>query len=129
MANAIKTTIKVEYSESGVLIRSLPMRAFDVATTSNLLSDNTQLVGTTHEQVVVGDVTDDATMIVENLHATALVQIGIDDAAVFVPVVDIPAGGPPAVLPVASSLAATYLQSSVASTPVRVTLVKIVAPA
>jgi hypothetical protein len=129
MANAIKTTIKVEYSESGALVRSLPLRVFEVATTSNLLSDNTQLVGTTHEQVVVGDVTDDAMMIVQNLHATALVQIGIDDAAVFVPVVDIPAGGPPAVLPVASSLVATYLQSSVASTPVRVTLVKIVAPA
>jgi hypothetical protein len=129
MANAVKTTIKVDYSESGVLIRSLPLRVFDVVTTSNLLSDNTQLVGTTHEQVVVGDVTDDAMMIVQNLHATALVQIGIDDAAVFVPVVDIPAGGPPAVLPVASSLAATYLQSSAATTPVRVTLVKIVAPA
>ena len=129
MANAVKTTLRIEYSESNVLIRSLPMRAFNVETTSNLISDNTQIVGTAHDQVAVGDVTDDAMMIVENLHATALVQVGIDDATVFVPVVDIPAGGPPAILPIASALADTYLKSSTASTPVRVTLIKIVAPA
>lgn len=128
MANAIKTTVKFEYLQDSTLARLLPLRAFEVATTSDLLSDNTQLVGTAHELVAVGDVTDDAMVIVENLHATALVQIGRDVASVFDPVIDIPAGGPPAVLPVASSLASTYLKSSVASTPVRVTLVKIIAP-
>ena len=129
MANEARTTIKLDYFEGNSLTRSIPTKAYAVATTSNILSDNTQLVGTTHEQVAIGDVTDDAQMIVENLHATALVQVGIDDATVFVPVVDIPAGGPPALLPIASALADTYLKSSVASTPVRVTLIKIVAPA
>jgi len=129
MANEARTTIKSDYLEDNAFVRTNPTRVFAVATTSNVFSDNTQLVGTTHEQVAIGDVTDDAQMVVENLHATALVQIGIDDAAVFVPVIDIPAGGPPAVLPVVTTLAATYLKSSVASTPVRVTLIKIVAPA
>lgn len=129
MANAVRTTLKVEYYESSRIVRMIPLQAFDVETTSNVLSDNTQLVGTTHEQVAAGDVTDDAFVMVQNLHATALVQIGIDDASVFVPIIDIPAGGPPAILPVVTTLAATYLKSSVASTPVRVTLIKIVAPA
>lgn len=129
MANAIKTTLRVEYLESSAIVRSIPMRAFEVETTSNVLSDATQLVGTTHEVVAAGDVTDDAMVIVENLHATALVQIGGDASTVFVPWVDVPAGGPPAILPIASALGDTYLQSSVASTPVRVTIIKVVAPA
>jgi hypothetical protein len=128
MSNSIRTTIKVEYFEGNTIARSIPTKVFSVATTSDVLSDNTQLVGTTHEQVAVGDVTDDAFVVVQNLHATALVQIGIDDSAVFAPVVDIPAGGPPAIIPIASTLADTYLKSSVASTPVRVTLIKVVAP-
>jgi hypothetical protein len=129
MANAIRTTIKVEYLEGNFIVRSIPTKAYDVATTSNVLSDNTQLVGTTHEQVAAGDVTDDAFVMVQNLHATALVQIGLDVSTVFTPLVDIPAGGPPAIIPIASTLADTYLKSSVASTPVRVTLIKVVAPA
>jgi hypothetical protein len=128
MSNSIKTTIKLDWLEGNTLSRQIPTKTFSVSTTSSLLSDNTQLVGTTHEAIAAGDVTDDAFVMVQNLHATALVQIGIDDSSVFVPVIDIPAGGPPAILPVASTLTSTYLKSSVATTPVRVTLIKIVAP-
>lgn len=128
MANEARTTIKFDYLESNVFIRTNPTRIFPVATTSDILSDSTQIVGTTHELIAAGDVTDDAMAIVENLHATALVRIGGDAAAAFVPWIEIPAGGPPAILPVVATLASTYLISSVASTSVRVTLVKIVAP-
>jgi hypothetical protein len=128
MANSIRTTLKIEYFEGNSIARSIPNRPVRVETTSDVLSDNTQLVGTTHEQVVVGDVTDNAFMVVQNLHATALVQIGLDVSTVFTPLVDIPAGGPPAIIPIASTLADTYLKSSIASTPVRVTLIKVVAP-
>jgi hypothetical protein len=129
MANVIRTTIKVDYIESGVIARSIPTRVYDVVTTSGIVSDNTQLVGTTHEQVAIGDVTDDAFVMVQNMHATALVQVGLDVSTVFTPLVDVPAGGPPAIVPIASTLADTYLKSSVASTPVRVTLIKVVIPA
>jgi hypothetical protein len=128
MANSIRTTIKVEYFEGNTIARAIPNKAVRVETTSDVLSDNTQLVGTTHEQVAIGDVTDDAFMVVQNLHATALVQIGLDVSTAFTPLIDIPAGGPPAIIPIASTLADTYLKSSVASTPVRVTLIKVVAP-
>ena len=129
MANEARTTIKFDYLEGNAFVRGIPTKAFSAATTSNIISDNTQIVGTTHELIAAGDVTDDAMAIVENLHATALVRIGGDAAGSFVPWIEIPAGGPPAILPVVATLASTYLISSVASTSVRVTLVKIVAPA
>jgi len=126
--NTIKTTIKLDYLETNSLVFQVHSKTSSVETTSDIQSVNTQLVGTTHELIAIGDVTDDAFVMIENKHATALVQVGHDVAASFVGLIDIPAGGPPAILPRATTLAATYLISSVASTPVRVTLIKVVAP-
>jgi hypothetical protein len=127
MANTIKTTIKTEWFIGSTLSRFTPNTVYSVETTSDLRNENTQLVGTTHELIALGDVTDDAFCMVENLHATALVQLGREIAAAFVGVIDIPAGGPPAILPLVSTLAETYLVSNVASTPVRITLIKVAA--
>jgi hypothetical protein len=126
--NTIKTTVKLEYLETNSVKFLNPSQSFSVLTTSEILSVNTQLVGVAHEVIALGDVTDDAFVMIENKHATALVQVGVDVAASFVGVIDIPAGGPPAILPRATTLATTYLISSVASTPVRITLIKVVAP-
>lgn len=126
MANTFKIGVKTDWLIDAVLNTSRPYKEFSTSTTSGLLFDNSQVVGTSHELVAIGDVTDDAVMIVENMHATALVQVGSEVAAAFAPFIDIPAGGPPAILPRASTLSATYLQSDTASTTVRVTLVKIV---
>jgi hypothetical protein len=128
MANSVKTTIKVEFFESSALSRSVPSKAYTVETTSLLVADGTQIVGTTHELIAAGDVTDDAMVVVENLHATALVQLGTDTAGAFTAVIDIPAGHPRCIIPVASTLAGLYVKSSVASTSIRVALFKIVAP-
>jgi len=125
MANSIKVTTKLEWLEDSTLTRTIPAKTTTVATTSGLIQDVTQVVGTTHELVSAGDVTDDAMLIVENLHATALVQLGIDDGGSFVPVIDIPALYPRCVIPVASTLASLYIKSSSASTSVRVSLYKI----
>lgn len=129
MANAIKTTFRLEILRENVVIRNGPLTSTSIATSSDLYSENTQLVGTSHEVIAAGDVTDDAIAIIENLHATATVTIGGDSGGSFVPWVDIPAGYPAAVLPQVATLASTYLKSTVASTPVRVTIAKIVAPA
>lgn len=128
MANSVKTTIKVEFFETSTLSRSLPSKAYEVETTSVLVGDATQVVGTTHELIAAGDVTDDAMVVVENLHATALVQLGTDTAGSFTAVIDIPAGHPRCIIPVASTLSGLYVKSSVASTSIRVALFKIVAP-
>ena len=128
MSNTIRNRMQFEVTAPTRITHSIPQRVYDRATTSDLVNDNTQLVGTTHEQLALGDATDDLFCRIENLHATANVEVGIDDATVFVPVFEVPAGGPPAILPVLSTAANIYLKSSVASTPVRVTLCKIVAP-
>jgi hypothetical protein len=129
MANSIKVSQKREWIEGTSVARPDQLKTFTIETTSDLIDEKTQIVGTTHELISVGDITDDAYVEIHNPHATAIVQIGHEVAAAFVPVIDIPPGYPPARMPVVSTLAATYLKSDTASTPVRVTLVKIVAPA
>ena len=126
MANTIRTTLKTEWLEAGVLETQQPVKTYSVSTTSDLKRENTQIVGTAHELIEVGDCTDDCFVKIENKHATALVQVGLEVSAAFVGVIDIPAGGPPAIIPIATTLGSTYLKSSVASTPVRVTLIKVV---
>jgi hypothetical protein len=128
MSNTIRNRMQFEVVAPGRATHSIPQRIYEQITTSDLVNDTTQLIGTTHEQLALGDATDDLFCRIENLHATALVEIGIDDSSVFVSVVKVPAGGPPAILPVLSVAADLYLKSSVASTPVRITLCKIVAP-
>jgi hypothetical protein len=127
MPNTIKTTLKTEWLLGTVLSRATQNVVYSVETSSSLRNENTQLVGTAHELIALGDITDDAFCIVENLHATALVQIGREISAAFVGVVDIPAGGPPAILPIVTTLGETYLKSDTASTPVRITLIKVAA--
>lgn len=128
MANAIRNIMAFSVNAPSRVTHSVPQRIYDQATTSDLINDTTQLVGTSHEQLALGDATDDLFCRIENLHATATIEVGLDDSSVFAPLFEIPAGGPPAILPVLSTAANVYLKSSVASTPVRVTLCKIVAP-
>jgi hypothetical protein len=129
MSNTLRISQKREWIESAGVNRPGQLRQIAIVTTSDLIDEKTQIVGTAHEVIAVGDMTDDAYVEISNPHATAVVQIGIDDSSVFVPLIDIPPGYPAAVIPQASALADLCLKSSVASTPVRVTLVKIVAPA
>lgn len=126
MANTIKTWHKREWLEAGVVARTGPLKSYEISTTSDMIDEKTQIVGTTHELISVLDITDDAYVEIHNPHATAIVSIGHDVAAAFVGLIDIPPGYPPAILPRASTLATTYLKSDTASTPVRVTLIKIV---
>jgi hypothetical protein len=128
MSNLIRNIMSFSVVAPTRTTHNIPQRIYDRTTTSDIVNDATQLVGTTHEQLSLGDATDDLFCRIENLHATATVEIGIDDSSVFVPVFKVPAGGPPAILPVLSVAADVYLKSSVASTPVRITLCKIVAP-
>jgi hypothetical protein len=124
----IRNRLQFEIVDGGAPTHAISQKIYDRETTSSIVNDATQLVGTTHEQLVLGDATDDLFCRLENLHATAMVEVGIDDASVFVPLFKIPAGGPPAILPMLSVAADVYLKSSVASTPVRVLLCKLVDP-
>lgn len=125
MANTIKVRNQFQFLRDSVLRQNFPTKDTSITTTSELCVMTQQIVGTTHEVLAAGDVTDTAMMIVENLHATATVSVGSDSGGSFVKWFDIAAGDPPAVLPRVGALASTYLKSSTASTPVGITLAKI----
>jgi hypothetical protein len=125
MANEIKIKQNFEFWRNSVRTENLPLTEETVTTTSDLCDIKTQIIGTTHEVVAAGDMTDTVMMLVYNLHATATVSIGGDSGGSFVKWIDIAAGDPPAQIPRVGTLATTYLKSTSASTNVRVVLVKI----
>jgi hypothetical protein len=129
MANEIRLVDRTEFARGNVLARPAQARQYAIPTTSELVSDAVQAIGTTHEAIEPGDVTDSAFCRIENLSPTASVTVGGDASAVFVPWFSIPAGGPPATIPILTAIGDTYLQASAVSTPVRITLIKVVTPA
>lgn len=124
MANTIKMAMRLQFVRDNVTIVNPPLKEISTTTTSELRTDNMQIVGTTHEVIAAGDVTDAAACRIENLHATATVSVGGDAAGSFVKWFDIPPGEV-AYLPRVGALATTYLDSDTASTPVSVTLIKV----
>ena len=104
---------------------AIPSSAFDIATTSTVTYQATQVVGTTEAVVVAGAATDNCLCAITNQHATAVVSVGVVVSAVFYPLLTIPAGET-AYMPRLSSIAGTYVKSSVATTGILVTLIKIV---
>jgi hypothetical protein len=128
MTNKIKMAMRLQFWRDNAVVKNPPLKEVETETTSELNTENVQIVGTTHEVIAAGDVTDAAACRIENLHATAIVSVGGDDTGSFVKWFDIPPGEV-AFLPRVGALASTYLDSDTASTPVSVTLIKIVAPA
>lgn len=126
MANKIRTTLRRDYLDSNsVIIRSSPSKTTDVSTTSDLVIDNVQVVGTTHEVIEKGDATDDCLAYIENLSSTNTVLVGGDSAGSFVEWFSIPPGYPSAVIPQVGALTSTYIKGSGAGTNVRVVLCKV----
>lgn len=125
MSNTIKTVHRFQFLRDTVRTIDKPQQEFSVSTTSELAVVTNQIVGTTHEVLAVGDVTDTAMAIIENTHATATISVGGDNAGSFVKWFDIAPGDPPGQLPRVGTLASVYLKSSAANTPVQVTLAKI----
>lgn len=124
MANEVKFMSRLQFWRESVNVKNPPSKEVSVTTTSQLKLESVQVVGTTHELIAAGDVTDSAMVQVENLHATAIVSVGHDSTGSFVTWFTIPPGEK-AHLPRLSSLAGTYLKSDTASTSVEVTLIKI----
>jgi len=125
MSTIIRTTFGLQNTFAGtVTYGTLPQAQEEVASTSNKTHQTVQMVGTTEEQISVGDVPNLAMCIVKNLHATAVVTVGLVVAAVYYPLIRIPAGET-AKLPRLDAVASVHLRSSVASTPVLVSLYEI----
>lgn len=129
MSNTIRTVLGASYLIEGTASPgAIPQRATSVSTSSSVITQSVQIVGTTHEAIAAGDVTDDAMAILINQSDSETITVGGDDAAAFVPWFDIPPGEE-AKLPRLSAIAGTYVQASDADTPLLVSLYKVVAPA
>lgn len=128
MSNTIRFVDSFFYLDSGVIVRQRPSRTYEIATTSEVVHDTIQLVGTTHAQISTGSATDVCYAEVQNLSSTAVIQYGYDSSGTFVPVGTLNPNDPPVRLGRVPTLANLYLDSNTASTPVRVILTKIVSP-
>lgn len=131
MTNVLRTisTLTVQNVTTGVLgFGGIPQTQEEVLTDSSAFSQATQLVGTSHEAIAAGDVADSAMCLIKNAHDTATVSVGIEESAVFYPLLEIPPGET-AKLPRLTSLAGTFLKSDETDTPVVVSLYEIVDPA
>jgi hypothetical protein len=126
--NTIRQTSKTEWLRESVIDQPSPLRQIDVITTSELCVNTVQIVGTTHEVIAVGDVSDDAILWVRNISTTATISIGGDAAGSFVEWFFLAPGDPEACFGRVGALASTYLKSTAANTPIAIRLVKIVAP-
>ena len=90
MANEIRTQLAQSVS-NGSLNDSISL-AFQTDQATALLADGVQIVGTSHEALNLGDVTNMGPSTIVNGDATNYVTLGIDDTGAFVPVLDIAPG-------------------------------------
>ena len=125
MANTIRFIDSFFYLDDGAIVRQRPQKTYQISTTSEIVHDTIQVVGTTHAAISTGSATDVCYVEIQNLHATAIIQYGYDDTGSFVPVGTLKPGDPPARLGRVPTLANLYLDSDTASTPVRLILCKI----
>lgn len=128
MSNTIRLFDSFVYLDSGSIVRQRPQRTYEIATTSEIVHDTIQVVGTTHAQISTGSATDVCYVEIQNLSSTAVIQYGYDAAGTFVPVGTLNPSDPPARLGRVPVLANLYIDSDTATTPVRVILAKIVSP-
>lgn len=71
---------------NGVLIADFPVEAIRVDQADDKISDRVLNIGTTHEAITFGDLATPGYLGLHNQDPSNFVQVGVDDAGVFVPV-------------------------------------------
>lgn len=130
MAVVINSSLQVQVTSSGVIkTGTIQPEQVTVQSTSDIAAEVVNVVGTTEAAADTGGVADPAMLIIKNLSATATVEVGIDISGTFTAVMgSLRPGDPAMVLPYVDP-DNIELKASAASTPVRVTAIKVVAPA
>lgn len=130
MAVVINSSLQVQVTSSGVIkTGTIQPEQVTVNSTSDIAAEVVNVVGTTEAAVDTGGIADPAMVIIKNLSATATVEVGIDISGTFTAVMgSLRPGDPAMVLPYIDP-DNLELKASAASTSVRVTAIKVVAPA
>lgn len=100
-----------------------------VNSTSDIAAEVVNIVGTSEAAIDAGSVSDPCMLVIKNLSTTATVEVGRDISGTFTAVMgSLRPGDPAMVLPYVDP-DLIELKASAASTNVRVTAIKVVAPA
>jgi hypothetical protein len=91
MANEISVVVQLKLANGNLAFDRSPGLLRFTQTTARLVS-NVQVVGTTYEALVMGDVTTAGYAFFRNMDATNYVEVGLDVAAAFQPLVRLNAG-------------------------------------
>lgn len=111
-------------SDTGSLPGGIPQEQEVLLTTSVNMLQNSQRLSTTHEVLVFNDLAGPCKCLLKNTNAVAIISVGVVVASTFYPLFTI-APGERATLSRLSSLAGTFLLSSVVDTYCEVTLYEI----
>jgi hypothetical protein len=130
MAVVINTNLQVQVtSSSAIKTGTIQPESSTVNSTSDIAAEVVNVVGTTEATIDTGSVTDPCMLIIKNLSTTATVEVGRDISGTFTAVMgSLRPGDPAMVLPYVDP-DLIELKASAASTNVRVTAIKVVAPA
>jgi hypothetical protein len=130
MTVSINTSLQVQVAASGVIkTGTIQPEQVVVASTSDIAAEVVNVVGTTEATVDTGGITDLCMLVIKNLSTTATVEVGRDISGTFTAVMgSLRPGDPAMVLPYVDP-DLIEIKSSAASTSVRVTAIRIIAPA
>ncbi len=106
MSNTIKSSKTFHSFATTSIRKQVPAKNTRSRQRPIWLQSQSKIVGTTHELLAAGDVTDTAYCEIEVLHATATVSVGGDSGGSFVKWFDLKKGDPPAVMPRVGALQA-----------------------
>jgi hypothetical protein len=130
MAVTINTSLQVQVAASGAIkTGTIQPEQVVVTSTSDIAAEVVNVVGTTEATVDTGGIADPCMLIIKNLSTTATVEVGRDISGTFTAVMgSLRPGDPAMVLPYVDP-DLIEIKASAASTSVRVTAIRIIAPA
>lgn len=91
MAQEITTQFALSYTK-GSAYQNIPSRTVYIDSLTNTKVGGTQIVGTTHELLILNDVASCGAGYFNNTDSTNYIELGVVVAATFYPLITIPAG-------------------------------------
>lgn len=91
MADEIKFTSGLVITKESTKLLNLQSQTLSATLTGSTAALIPMTIGTSHEVIATGDITDDGGFgMIVNLSTTATVQVGVDVAATFYPLITVP---------------------------------------
>jgi hypothetical protein len=129
MAVTINSSLQIQVTSNNLVkTGTIQPESASVNSTSDVAAEVVNVVGTTEATIDTGAVTDPCMLIIKNLSTTATVEVGRDISGTFTAVMGSMRPNDPAMVLPYVDPDLIELKASAASTNVRVTAIKIVAP-